>query len=190
MSFEHDPTDGATLYGPNGEVVWSSARRQAYWTDYVTGSFTITAMPGTGNANFVAQITTLNLSPVAAHATHIMGSFTATQSGGYSTGGVANGGIHQLGGTTMLMVATYLLYPSVNTGSSESSDIRYSTWVSGAREDVSAAIILSTYVEGGWLKADVERSKPVDGGGPASWAGLGNNTITIAYQGLAFTFDN
>lgn len=186
MSFEHDPTNGVKLYGPDGAVVWASSRSHAYWTDYVSGSFTIASMPD-GNANSVGTKSTRNLHPVAAHATHVMGSFRATQSGGYAVAGVSDGGIHMLGGTTLLMVAVYPMYPSTW---GDITDVRYTTWITGAKDDLSAAIILSTYVQGGWLKAEVERYKPIAGGGSSSWSGLGTGTITISYQGVAYTFDN
>ena len=187
MSYEFDQNDGAVLYGEDGRVVWSSVRRQAYWTNYVSGSFEIEAIPGAKNGSSVGDVTTRNLRAVSPNATHIMGSFTATQSGGYTVAGVANGGIHQLGGTTFLMIALYPMYPSTW---SDVVDVRYTTWVTGARDNVAAALILTTFVEGGWLKATVERYKPVDGSGSSNWSGLGQATVTIAYQGVAFTFDN
>lgn len=183
MTFKFDPATGVDLYGPDGEVIWSSSRKQAYWTNYINGSFTIAAMPGF-NAAGVIQSVVQNVKPVAANATHVMGSFTATQSGGYTVGGVANGGIHQLGGTTLLMCSTYNMYPSLY-----GSDEQFKTWGTGS-EDVAGAILLSTYIEGGWFKAHIERYKPTAGDLPSSWSGIGFYEITIAYQGVAYTFDN
>lgn len=165
--------------------MWASSRRQAYWTDYITGSFTIAAMPGINSVGVISSVTQ-NIQSVSANATHIMGSFTAAQSGGYSVGGVANGGIHQLGGTTLLNIATFNMYPS----NPSASDLRYTTWGTGAVVNVAGAILLSTYIEGGWFKAHIERYKPTAASNPASWAGVGAFAVTIAYQGVAFTFDN
>lgn len=183
--FEHDPVNGAIFRDAAGNVVWSSARQQAYWTDYVSGSFVIGEMPSIGETGIISRVTT-NLAPVASNATNIMGSFTATQSGGYTDGGVSNGGIHQLGGSTFLMVATYPMYPS----NPDVSDVRYTTWITGARTNVAAAMVLTTWIEGGWLKAMVERYKPTDGSGAATWSGIGSNNVTISYHGFAYTFDN
>lgn len=184
MSFEHDPTTGAKIYGPNGSVVWSSSREQAYWTDYVTGSFTIAALPllSTG----VIHKETRNIRAVSPNATHLMGWFTAAQSGGYNVGGVANGGTHQLSGTTILTVGQLNMHP----GNISVPDVRYSTWVQGARPNVSLCIALSTYVSGGFFRADIERFSPTSGDFPTSWNALGTNTITITYHALALTFDN
>lgn len=182
MSFGYD-TNGAVLYGPDGAVVWSSSRKQAYATDYISGSFVISAMPGLNSVGIIQSVTDL-VAPVSPVATHIMGSFTATQSGGYTVGGVAQGGIHQLGGTTLLMASVFRMYPS-----GRNFDERYSTWTTGDL-NMAGAMLLTTYVEGGWFKATIERYKPTAGSSSASWSGLGVGNVTISYQGLAYTFDN
>lgn len=183
MSYAFEPTTGLVLYGPSGDVVWSSSRQQAYATDYISGSFSIGAMPG-ANSNGIIQSFNDTIAPVSSVATHIMGSFTATQSGGYTVGGVSNGGIHQLGGTTLLMASVFSMYPS-----GRSFDEQYKTWSTG-QFSMAGAMLLTTYVESGWFRVNIERYKPTAGTGPASWSGLGLGNITISYQGLAYTFDN
>jgi hypothetical protein len=183
LSYAFDQATGLVLYGPSGEVVWSSSRQQAYATDYISDSFTISAMPGVNSVGIIETVTE-RLKPVSPIATHIMGSFTATQSGGYTVGGVANGGIHQLGGTTLLMSSVYSMYPS-----GRGFDERYSTWRTGDT-NMAGAMLLTTYVESGWFKATIERYKPTAGTSSASWSGLGLGDVTISYQGLAYTFDN
>lgn len=180
MGFEHDPTDGAVLYNAAGDVIWSSARLQAYWTDYVTGSFTVPAISGTAG---VVSTSTVDLADVSADATDVMGWFTATSS---ELSGIVSGGTHQLGGTTILRVDR--AFEAINLSQStpgmypDNLDPRYATYVTSTKGNYSGCIAVSTYVESGKLKATIERYKPLD---------FSQNfaAMTIEYWAFALRFD-
>lgn len=184
MPYDYSPTAGAKLLDADGNTIWSSAREQMYITDYVTGSFVIPRLPILTTGVIDKDI--INVAAVSANATDLLGWFTATQSGGYNAGGVANGGVHQLGGTTLLMSAQFNCYPS-NSGV---PDYQYKTWIQGAITDLAGALLLSTYVSGGFLKAEIERYMPTSGDFPSAWNALGQNNVTITYHAFAVTFDN
>lgn len=175
MSFSHDPTNGAVLYGADGEVIWSSAREQAYWTDYVTGTFSVGAISA-GDTGFISS-QTIDVADVSPNATDLMGWFTATSS---ALMGVVSGGVHQLGGTTLLRMM------HTNTGSTpgmypDGLDPRYMTYSTSTRHNYHGGVFLSTYVTGGKFRAHIYRSSA----GTFAWPAM-----TIRYWAFALTFDN
>ena len=178
--FGWTPTGGVTLERSSGPA-WSSARLQAYWTDYVTGSFTIAPIVTSLGQPATFTDTTSPLSAVSANAAGVMGWFTATQSGGYSQGGLVNGAIHQLGGTALLMAGVVRMYP-------DASSAIYSGYVTGVN-DTAGAVLLTTYVSGGVLYARVQRYYPADPYAPNTWIGLAASTVTITYHAFAYAFN-
>lgn len=181
MKFEWDPSSGAEFQGAHG-ISWASSRDMLYFTDYVTGSFVIPAATS-WNPPAAATVsdTTTNLSSVSSNAVGALGWFTATQSGGYGQGGVTDGGIHQIGGTTLLMVGAVRMYP-------DTLSVNYLGYLTGV-VDTAAAFLLTMWVESGFLKARVQRYCPADPYAPQNWIGLAANDVTITYHAFAYALN-
>lgn len=180
MSLEFDPSAGAVLYDAAGNVIWSSSRRQAYWTDYVSGSFSVPSISG---SSALISTSNLTLEPVSSRATALMGWFIATSS---SLSGIVNGGVHQLGGTTLLRVDFQGgNEPGLGPGMyPDGLDPRYASYTTSTRYNFAGCIAISTWVEAGFLRARVQRFKPLDGFS-MSFSGM-----TVKYWAFALAFDN
>lgn len=182
MGYRYDPTDGAVLYGPDGEVVWSSSRRQAYWTDHFSGSFTVPAISGSSigvYSNVVTDIATVD--PVA---TDLMGWFTASSA---DLSGIQSGGTHQLGGTTLLTVFYAGERLNVSTWAAgmypDSLNPNWVAYTTSTRQNYCGGISVATWVEAGKVKARVQRYRPGDFSANFS-------AMTINFWGFALAFDN
>lgn len=181
MGFQHDKTDGAFLYGPSGQVIWASSNKQAYWTDYITGSFTVPSITGSAG---VVSTQTIDVDDVSSNATDVMGWFRTTSS---DLSGVVSGAVHQLGGTTLLRVDFAGEFTSISTSGPgmypDSLDPRYTTWTTSNHRNYCGCIAITTFISGGKLRATIDRNKPLD---------LLQNfaSMTINYWAFALTFDN